>query len=85
MYNQPKYAPQFEQRLFFNAKQQSIPNGKHTMAHSIPRAVKSSSKTPTRHAGQAPTAIIDGLITMFVVVAGCVAPYVGINPTGVTF
>lgn len=55
------------------------------MAHIIPRAVKSSSKIPTRQAGQAPTAIIGGLITMLVVVAGCVAPYDGMNPTGATF
>lgn len=88
MRTQPNIAPQFEHLLFFKARQHSIPNGKKRMAHKIPRHVKSSSKMPTRHAGQAPTVIIAGGIIMFVApqlgtkpVCGGGAPY-GLYPGG---
>lgn len=52
--------PQFEQRLFFMAKQHNIPTGKNTMAHSRPKQGYESSKIPIRHAGQPPIIIISG-------------------------
>lgn len=38
--------PQFEHRLLFNARQHNILIGKKTIAHSTPKQVKSSCKTP---------------------------------------
>lgn len=61
----PKVAPQFGHLLCLNARQKRIPIGKNIIAHRIPQQVKSSSKTPTLHAGHPPTTTTD------VVVAGC--------------
>lgn len=60
-----------------------MPIGKNKMAHKIPRQVKSSSNIPTRHAGQAPTAIMGGGMIMLVAPQFGTKAVCGVVPYGV--
>jgi len=62
--------PQLLQRFTVNINKQIKPKGKKKMAMQMPKQVKLSTRTPTRHAGQPPsnnTGLVGTVVTTVVV------------------